>query len=161
MGRVRQRPRVALTKCRYMWRKEQTKVLVWKKSVCHWMIKMQIKRMVIGLFRVVCITAWIKAILKEKPAWQAVKIDRRKQEPPGARKNGSQASQRRARGSQACLLRASVPSACYAGYKSVTRNPGLYESVFNHLNFPLEISLRKSLGWIHWRHTCIAVAFDR
>ena len=29
-----------------------------------------------------------------------------------------------------------LPGACYAGYKRVTRNPGLYESVFNHLNFP-------------------------
>ena len=49
------------------------------------MIKMQIKRMVIGSFRVVCITAWIKAILKEKPAWQALKIDRRKKERARAR----------------------------------------------------------------------------
>ena len=73
----------------------------------------------------------------------------------GARNNG------RARGSHSCLLRASVLSACYAGYKSVTRNPGLYESVLNHLNFPLEISLRKNLGWIYLRHTRIAVAFDR
>ena len=44
------------------------------------MIKMQIKRMVIGSFRVVCIVAWIKAILKDKPAWQALEIDRRKKE---------------------------------------------------------------------------------
>ena len=49
------------------------------------MIKMQIKRMVIGSFQVVCIVAWTKAILKEKPAWQALKIDRRKKERARAR----------------------------------------------------------------------------
>ena len=43
----------------------------------------------------------------------------------------------------------------------MTRNPGLYESVFKRLNFPLEISLRKNLGWIYLRHTRVAVAFDR
>ena len=43
----------------------------------------------------------------------------------------------------------------------MARNPGLYESVFNRLNFPLEISLRKNLGWIYLRHTRVAVAIDR
>lgn len=36
--------------------------------------------MVIGSFRVVCIIAWIKAILKDKPAWQGLEIDGRKKE---------------------------------------------------------------------------------
>ena len=41
--------------------------------------------MVIGSFRVVCIVAWIKAILKDKPTWQALGIDGRKKERARAR----------------------------------------------------------------------------
>ena len=52
-----------------------------------------------------------------------------------ARKNGPTRG-RHSRARSFLRLFNTLPGACYAGYKRVKRNPGLYESVFNHLNFP-------------------------